>query len=217
MGATLNIHSVYRIFQVRFRPKRIKRLRDRFPLIDQPSSTILDVGGTPYWWSDVRPATNAITIVNTDRKLQGDTLQAGYEFAIADGRNLPYASRQFDLAHSNSVIEHVGGLQDQQRFAAELLRCGRSVYIQTPNKWFPVEPHLITMFIHWLPFRVQRRLIRWLSVWGWVQKPTQAEIDDFLRTTRLLSRAEICSMFPDCELWEEKVLGLTKSFVLTRG
>jgi hypothetical protein len=213
----MNIHSVYRIFQVRFRPKRIKLLRDRFPLFDRPASTILDVGGTPYWWSDVHPATKAITIVNTDGKLQADTARAGYVFAIADGRSLPYAPLQFDLAHSNSVIEHVGGLQDQRRFAAELLRCGRGVYIQTPNKWFPVEPHLITVFIHWLPYGIQRRLIRWLSVWGWVQKPTQAEIDDFLRSTRLLSRAEVRAMFPDCELWEEKVLGLTKSFVLTRG
>lgn len=213
----MNIHSVYRIFQERFRPHRIKRLRERFPLIDDPQATILDVGGTPYWWADVKPATKAITIVNVDNTLETDTKQAGYVFVIGDGRQLRYANRQFDLAHSNSVIEHVGGLEDQHAFARELLRCGKNLYVQTPNKWFFVEPHLITVFIHWLPYSVLRRLVRWFTVWGIVNKPTQPQIDEFLRGIRLMTKREMMSMFPDCDLWEERVLGMTKSFVFTRG
>lgn len=213
----MNIHSVYRVFQVRFRPGRIRRLRERFPLIDDPKSTILDVGGTVSWWADVKPKTKLITIVNVDNQTEQEALAAGAHFVRADGRDLPFGNLEFDLAHSNSVIEHVGELEDQRRFAAELVRCGKAVYVQTPNKWFPVEPHLIALFIHWFPFKIQRHLVRWFSVWGWVNKPDQKRVDSFLADTRLLSRRELVAMFPDCDLWEEKVLGLTKSFVFTRG
>jgi hypothetical protein len=112
------------------------------------------------------------------------------------------------------VIEHVGDLNDQKRFASEAMRCGQKLYLQTPNKWFPVEPHLITAFIHWLPFKITRRMLRHFSIWGLVAKPSQQQIDEFLRTTRLLTRSEITNIFPGAQIKEEKFLGMTKSFIV---
>ncbi len=212
----MNIFSIYRFFQRRFRPKRIRALKQQFSLLDDPRATILDVGGVASWWTEVNPASRAITVINMDGQHRDTCIAAGLSFMVADGRDLQFADRQFDLAFSNSVIEHVGTLDDQRRFAAELLRCGKSVYMQTPARWFPVEPHLITVFIHWLPFNVERLLVRWFSVWGWMYRPSQPAIDSFLHSIRLLNRREVMTLFPGCQIQDEKVLGLTKSFVITR-
>ena len=94
------------------------------------------------------------------------------------------------------------------------MRCGKSLYLQTPNKWFPVEPHLMAVFIQWLPFVIARRLVRYLSLWGLMAKPDQAYIDEMLRTTRLLSKKELQQIFPAARISAERFLGLAKSFIV---
>ena len=70
----------------------------------------------------------------------------------ADGRDLPFADREFDLAFSNAVVEHVaGGPGGQRRFVEELCRVARRVFVTTPNRWFPLDPHTLLPFVHWLP------------------------------------------------------------------
>ena len=70
---------------------------------------------------------------------------------IADGRDLPFADREFDVAFSNAVVEHVGGRGDQERFVHELCRVAGRVFVTTPNRLFPVDPHTLLPFLHWLP------------------------------------------------------------------
>jgi Methyltransferase domain len=80
----------------------------------------------------------------------------------ADGRELPFADGAFDLGFSNAVIEHVaGGRAGQRQFLAELCRVARRVFVTTPNRWFPVDPHSLLPFVHWLPPGERReRLLR---------------------------------------------------------
>jgi hypothetical protein len=70
---------------------------------------------------------------------------------VADGRELPFAAGEFDVAFSNAVVEHVGGREDQERFCHELCRVARRVFVTTPNRLFPVDPHTLLPFAHWLP------------------------------------------------------------------
>lgn len=207
------IHRVYAVFQNHFRPKRKKAFMALFPEVAQGAS-VLDVGGTAGWWKEDFPGKVNVSIVNVDDDLKQDVVRSGFRFYQADGRDLPFEAKQFDLTFSNSVIEHVGDFQDQARFAAEAMRCSKKLYLQTPNKWFPVEPHLMTVFVQWLPNRIARRLLRYFSVWGLVARPSQQQIDDFLSSTRLLTRAEMKQLFPNAEIREEKFLGLTKSFIV---
>ena len=58
---------------------------------------------------------------------------------------------EFDVVHSNAVIEHVGGRERQLAFVREALRVGRRVFLTTPNRWFPVEVHTRLPLVHWLP------------------------------------------------------------------
>jgi len=213
---TFFIHKIYKVFQNHFRPKRKRAFIQLFPDLEK-GLPVLDVGGTASWWKEDFPMSVNISIVNVDDRHQREVRESGFKFFKADGRALPFEDKQFYLTFSNSVIEHVGDLKDQMQFAAEARRCGKKLYLQTPNKWFPVEPHLITMFIHWLPFRIARRLLRYFSIWGMVTRPSQKQIDEFLSATRLLSRREIRAIFPDAQIKEEKFLGLTKSFIVVAG
>jgi SAM-dependent methyltransferase len=78
----------------------------------------------------------------------------------ADGRELPFADRAFDLGFSNAVVEHVaGGREGQRRFVHELCRVSHRVFVTTPNRWFPLEVHTLLPFVHWLPAGARQRLI----------------------------------------------------------
>jgi hypothetical protein len=80
----------------------------------------------------------------------------------ADGRELPFADGEFDLGFSNATVEHVGGGRaGQRRFVEELCRVARRVFVTTPNRWFPVDPHTLLPFAHWLrPGPRRDRLLR---------------------------------------------------------
>jgi Methyltransferase domain len=70
---------------------------------------------------------------------------------VADGRALPFADGEFDVAFSNATVEHVGSRADQERFVGELCRVARRVFVTTPNRLFPVDPHTLLPVVHWLP------------------------------------------------------------------
>ena len=184
-------------------------------LIDD-TSLILDIGGTAYNWQFLssRPR---VVLLNCDESLARLNYPSNLTFQVGDARMLTYPDNAFDLVFSNSVIEHVGAWEDQVRFAREACRVGRSLWIQTPAREFFVEPHLLTPFFHWLPVWLQRRTIRYLSVWGWIARPTVEQAERFLLETRLLSKAEFASLFPDCTIMEEKFLGMTKSYIAIRS
>jgi SAM-dependent methyltransferase len=68
---------------------------------------------------------------------------------------LPFADGEFDLVYCSSVIEHVPRAQ-REAFAAELRRVARGWFVQTPAWSFPLEPHALLPFAHWLPPRLRR-------------------------------------------------------------
>jgi 2-polyprenyl-3-methyl-5-hydroxy-6-metoxy-1,4-benzoquinol methylase len=172
--------------------------------------SVLDVGGDMDNWNFLadRPR---LTIINIDKRPENWPEYIPY--VQADVRYLPFDSNAFDLVYSNSVIEHVGTLEDQMKMAEEVRRVGRSYYVQTPNFWFPVEPHLITPFLHWLPKPLRKVLIRNFTIWGWITRPTQDYCDNFVNMTRLLTKSEMRALFPDGQMQPEKFLGLNKSLI----
>jgi SAM-dependent methyltransferase len=82
----------------------------------------------------------------------------------ADG--LPFADREFDLVYCSSVIEHVPPAR-RAAFAAEVRRVGRGWFVQTPAYSFPIEPHALLPFAHWLPPRLRRSYWRLGAADGW--------------------------------------------------
>lgn len=203
----LSIPSLHRPFGHYFRRKRFRQFSRAFQVSTR--TRVLDAGGYEYYWqfSDILPH---VTVVN----LEGPTLgQNQCNWVIADVRMLPFRERSFDIAFSNSVIEHISNSADRQSFAQELRRVAECYYVQTPNFWFPVEPHLMTPFIHYLPKKLQRFLLRNFTVWGVLARPTPEGCDDFLRDIRMLDESELKELFPTAEIWREKFLGITKSLI----
>jgi Methyltransferase domain len=74
-----------------------------------------------------------------------------YPFMIADARDMPFEDDYVDFALANAIIEHVGDEPEQRRMVKEMTRVARTWVITTPNRWFPVESHTHTIFLHWLP------------------------------------------------------------------
>jgi hypothetical protein len=179
----------------------------------KPDARVLDVGGLAYYWLYEAPP--KVTLINLEGQ-QNDIPDEGFDVAVGDGRNLPYPDAAFDLAFSASVIEHLGAWEDQKLFASELRRVGNKVYCQTPAKAFPLEPHYLAPFVHWLPKPVRRRLIRNLTPWGWMVRPSAEMINDSLSELRLLSYREMKRLFPDCEIRRERLLGFTRAYIALR-
>ncbi len=74
----------------------------------------------------------------------------------------------------------------------------------------------MTPFIHFLPPRLQKRLLRRFSVWGWLAKPSQKWIDDFVDQTRVLGYDELKRIFPGCRILREKFLFMTKPDIVVK-
>jgi SAM-dependent methyltransferase len=205
----VDIEAVFQFFK-RFRKRRMQIFYRRFKVT--PQTEVLDLGGREFNWM-LMPFHPHVTIVN--RSLEGKR-GGEIQWILADVRDLPFPDKAFEIVYSNSVIEHLGTIADQRRFAAECRRVGRSYYIQTPNRHFPIEPHLLTPFIHWLPEKLQARLLRNFTIWGWITRPNAAGRAHFLNTTRMLTRAEFQALFPEAEIWTEYFLWLTKSFAAVK-
>jgi SAM-dependent methyltransferase len=189
--------ALYRVVMPYFRRRRMRWFTETFRI--RSTTSVLDVGGLPGNWTYVAP-TPRVTLLNLT---SGDVR--------ADGCRLPFRDGAFDVVFSNSVIEHVGPPDRQAAFAAELDRVGRGYFVQTPNRWFPIEPHLLTPVVHYLPDRARRRLLR-LTVWALLTRPSPDRYGD-MEVIRLLDRRDMRRMFPAASLRRERLLGLTKSLV----
>ncbi len=177
---------------------------------------VLDIGGTPECW-DLLPVRPRLVLLNTPRAK--DDLAGAAEWVAGDGRQLPFRDAAFDIVFSNSVIEHVGDSQSQRRFAREVMRVGRAWWVQTPNRWFPVEQHLLTPLVHWMPPAWQRALVPRVNLWQRVARPSEDRrrfyIDHYLRDVKLLGAGELRVLFPGARLIRERFLGWTKSLIVT--
>jgi hypothetical protein len=134
-----------------------------------------------------------------------------------DGRALDqFQDQSFDVVHSNSVIEHVGGWREQWRMAREIRRLAPRYFVQTPNFWFPLEPHFRAPFIHWLPepWRVSI-LMRWAC--GFHPRARSAgEARQMLDDARLVDARAMRELFPDAVVERERFAGFTKSLIAVR-
>lgn len=206
----------------RFRKKRARRLKARMTEIyaRQGEVSIIDVGGTREYWriipeSFLKNHNVRITIVNPHPlTIPEDGI---FTFIRGDGRDLSrFGDRAFHLAHSNSVIEHVGGWGDMQRFAGEIRRVAGHYFVQTPNYWFPIEPHLVFPFFQFLPKRARIWLIMHFSL-GWWKKTGDAEFArERVESIRLLTRRQFQRLFPASTIHNERFALMVKSFIAVR-
>ena len=144
---------------------RRRKLRHFVELIQPtPETTVLDVGvaDAPFgagegqalthnFFESFYPWPERITAVGNVPLPHFAEAFPQIRAVVADGRDLPFADGEFDVGFSNAVVEHVGARSDQKRFIHELCRVAGRVFVTTPNRLFPVDPHTLLPFVHWLP------------------------------------------------------------------
>lgn len=209
--------------EFRFRARRfvhVQRLIEA-AITERGRADILDLGGTETYWrigADFIRANRhrlSITMVNPEPQAIQDHGIFSFREGSATDRAL-YADRAFDLVHSNSVIEHVGSWQGFEDFAANARRLAPRYYVQTPNFWFPYEPHFRFAGFQYLPAEMRTRLIMRFSLGFFSRVEDRAEAEAIIRHHRLLSTREMRGLFPDAEVFHEKAFGLDKSIIAMR-
>jgi hypothetical protein len=181
----------------------------------------LDLGGTETYWLVGKDFIQAnrerlgFTILNTERQEIVDRELFTFLETSATEPGL-FADRRFDLVMSNSVIEHVGTWRDMQDFAANVRRLADRYYIQTPNYWFPYEPHFRFPGFQYLPKRVRVALIRRWSLGFFDRVRDRATAEAIIDEHALLSTRQMARLFPDAAISHEKFVGLAKSIVAIR-
>jgi hypothetical protein len=205
----MEILSIFRLVSPFFRRRRMKAFLER--LKPETGDRILDVGGYPEFWAE-SGIESFITVLNV-HPVAAPVSNFQITTVIGDGTDLKYADNSFDIVFSNSVIEHLGTLEQQQRLASECARVGKRMWIQTPARSFPIEPHFLTPLIHYFPKSWQKELLRNCTVWGWLAHPSDRQIQDVLDEIRLLNAREMKVLFPDSKIRRERFLGLTKSYI----
>jgi hypothetical protein len=137
---------------------------------------------------------------------------------VGDARSMTqYKQNEFDVVFSNSVIEHVGTWSDQVRMARETRRVARRLFVQTPNRRFPIEPHFVFPAFQFLPRSAQVGLVRRFQLGHMPRCLSAAEANGCVDSIRLLTRGELVKLFPDAVIWVERILGMPKSFVAIEG
>lgn len=171
-------------------------------------NNIIDFGGTPSIWLGV--GRRNVVLLNIDEQ----RVPPGFVAIKGDARKTDFLDHSFDLAFSNSTIEHVGTWKDQQAFARELCRVGKRVYCQTPARGFFFEPHYFTPFVHWFPFLLKHYwFVRYFTYYGLKWRPSREQVTDFQSHLRLLTYSEMKQLFPNCTIRRERFLGMTKAYI----
>ena len=184
------------------------------------TTSIIDIGGTMFFWKLARSlglaSPRRIVVVNP--LIKEPRLHPTGVFMInGDARDLRnFQPGEFDVAFSNSVIEHLGSWESQEKMAREVQRVAKVYWVQTPDPRFPIEPHYLAPAMHWLPRASRHRLARW-TLWGMLKNPANDEITARIEELRLVKASEMLKLFPDGRLIVERFLGWPKSLIATNA
>lgn len=204
-------------FANKLRAKRFEQFETWTARFPRPLR-ILDVGGTnAYWENRGWHARDDVEILTINLIAEGQ-LHRNIKPLTGDATNLSeFADQSMDVVFSNSVIEHLFTFENQRRMASEVQRVGKAFWVQTPNFWFPMEPHFHIIGWQWLPVSVRCSIIQ-KRVCGWRGPcPDPIEARRAVEELRLLTRTELQELFPGATLLAERFGGVVKSWTAVRG
>lgn len=208
----------------KLRAKRIAPLLQMIESIYEKkgSVSIIDLGGTKQYWGIVSNQylvehNVTITIVNLSDNIASEN-QGVFKFVEGDACKLNhFQDKSFDIAHSNSVVEHVGDWVRMIKFAEELKRVSRLYFCQTPNYWFPIEPHCLTPFFHWIPKPTRLWLVGRFQLGHWDKASSISDAVYIVESARLLNRKMFRALFSDADIVTERYFCLPKSFIAIKS
>ena len=105
-----------------FRRRRMKCFLEELAV--HGDKKILDVGGEYYFWEQLT-CVKDVTLLNLHKSGENERIKS-IEY---DGTDFPFKDNEFDIVFSNSTIEHVGDLDRQKLFSAEIGRVSKKYLI----------------------------------------------------------------------------------------
>ncbi len=208
--------NYWRSLQTAIRKRRFAFFQRLLAPLPRPLR-LLDVGGTQEFWEKMEFAEQDVEVLLYNLT-KVETTHPNLQSMAGDAREMSvFGDGQFDLVFSNSVIAHVGDYTQQLQMAREVRRVGKRYCVQTPNRYFPLEPHVLLPFFQFFPFWLKVFILtHFRSPWGW-KLSGRAEAIAYVREIRLLSEKELHVLFPGAQIYREKFLGMTKSFLVYKG
>lgn len=202
----------------RFRIERFSLFVKMLESIEPTGSIrVLDVGGTRGYWEGLKEYWGhiplEITLLNLDAVAQED---GPYRIVGGDACSLEYGDNAFDIVHSNSVIEHVGGWVAMMAMAREIRRVAPRYFVQTPNLWFPMEPHFRTLYFQLLPPSLRAKMLMKSRRGHRPRARNYEEAMISVESVNLLTAPQMQALFPDAVIHKERFYGLVKSLIAIR-
>jgi hypothetical protein len=203
-------------FVNRLRKNRFSKIESILnTLIDQKGRIrILDLGGDYAYWKTMNWKNDSthITLLNLadttiplEQKEWFDSLQA-------NALKCPFPDQSFDLVFSNSAIEHMGSIENQNEFANEVKRLAPNYIVQTPSIWFPLEPHCRIPFFQFIPHPIRAILLRLFPIHYFPKAKNYAEGLRSSKTTLMMGKKRFHAYFPQAEIVTEYLWGIPKSY-----
>lgn len=209
----------------RARAKRAETFRGLFTI--NSDTKLLDLGSEAgehvarlIAGTGIEPFNVFIADIDSQMVHEGARRYGFTPITIEESGRLPFPDGYFDIVHCSSVLEHVTvpkadvwrirsgrefrrqSAEAQAKFAQEIMRIGKQFYVQTPNRWFPVESHSWLPFVGWLPRSLLIPVLR-LTNSFWV-KQTNPDWN-------LLDAKSLSLLFDGGPVIKERSLGLVKS------
>ena len=204
----------------RIRRKRMHYFREllhSLPDNGKGKLSILDIGGDPIFWTNVGLDSERydLTLVNLGHRTPNS---ANMSCIVGDATDLSMINPELvDVVFSNSVIEHVGDFSRQKKMAEEMFSMDAPIFLQTPNYWFPMEPHFVFPFFQFLPIWVRTWLMTRFNLGGYDRIPDWDTAREHVFQIQLLSRRQLSRLFPGSKIKRERLFGLTSGFIVTWG
>ena len=170
---------------------------------------VLDLGGTVVSWRVLGLRPESVTIVN----LAPDVGPYEPWMDIVQADACAGSFGKYDLVFSNSLMEHLGGHARRQQFANVVQESASSWWIQTPYRYFPIEPHWIFPCFQFLPFRMRVMICQHWNTLHAPARKDRGEAAEEVASVELISATEMRTYFPTSEIWFERLAGIPKSLV----
>ena len=111
------------------------------------------------------------------------------------------------------MVEHVGDWSRMVKFSNEIRRVAKYYFVQTPNYWFPIEPHCMTPFFHWLPKPIRVWLVLRFNLGNWRKADSIEEAMHIVESAHLLDKKMFQALFPDSTIFTERYFLFPKSLI----
>ncbi|SFQ22163.1 2-polyprenyl-3-methyl-5-hydroxy-6-metoxy-1,4-benzoquinol methylase [Butyrivibrio proteoclasticus] len=178
---------------------------------------VLDIGGDITFWQSMGCKyfdQMDITLLNIDAN-PFPNLPVNVKAVVGNALDMQDISdKEYDICFSNSCIEHVGKEKEWAMMAKEMKRAGKHYFLQTPNRYFPIEPHFLVPFFQFFPLKLKASMINKHQLGFWPQGKDWEDSLKIADEIKLLSYRNLRTLFPEAEIKREMLGGLTKSYMV---